>query len=241
MGRDGPHFSVFLMQRFHFPTLVTAGLITLSITVAHAQGLGGLLNQAKEKINKASQAPSGGPTRVEQAAQAAAQLERPVAPPALTADSNDEYTRALYAFADRQTFHPNGSPGETPTEFYWYCWLREKGFSIKFTWDRAVVDMNTERRTYLSPYVNLEADDLVSGLMSVYGSQLKPRLAKVKEIHFTTSPKERSLDDFGTLQGFFFSFDPGAGVLTAAMSQPDGAIGTDDSMGLTKWIIKYIK
>ena len=112
---------------------------------------------------------------------------------------------------------------------------------MRFTWDAAALKLTADNRGYLSGYVNDVANDLVKGLTSTYGALLMPRLAKVKEIHYTTSPNKRSLDEPSTLDGYFLSFNPATGVLTAALSQPDGAISVQADLAVTKWLVKYGK
>ena len=159
----------------------------------------------------------------------------------MTPASNGEYTRALLAYANTLTFHPHGESGESPEEVYWYCWLRQKGYPVRFTWDAAALKLTADNRGYLSGYINDVADDLVSGLGGTYAAQLKPRLAKVKEIHYTTPPKKRGLDELSTLAGYFLSFNPATGVLTAALSEPDGAIAVATDRAVTKWLVKNVK
>ena len=144
------------------------------------------------------------------------------------------------AYANRQTFRPSSDPDPTPSEIYSYCSLRAQGYPFRFTWDQAAINLSADNRTYLTGFLRDVSSDLIGGLSSRFGPSLKPKLVKVKEIHFTTSPKKRSLDDFGTLGGYFFSFNPTTGVLTAAMSQPDGAISISEDSFLTQWIIKYV-
>ena len=219
-------------------TLLLVAIAALALPAAHAQGLGGVLNSAKAKARQATSAPLASASP---AAAVATQAGPPATPPELTPDSNGEYTRALLSYANTLTFHPHGEAGESPSEVYWYCWLRAQGHPVRFTWDAAALKLTADNRTYLSGFVEDASTDLVSGLNGRFGPTLKPQLAKVKEIHFTTSPKKRSLDDFGTVSGFFFSFNPATGVLTAAMSEPDGVVSISEGLMLTHWITKYVK
>lgn len=216
----------------------------LSSGLAPAQGLSGFLNQAKEKIKQTPL--RGGKVVGSNPAQMGPSVVQTGGPPSLpatlTLDANEEYTTAALAYAKTQPFHPMGDSEQTPSEAYHYCELRHKGYPLDITWDKAAIALTTDNRGYLwGAYINDVLSELSSGLSSRFGPELKRRLAKVSGIHFTTSPKGRSLDDFGTLEGYFLSFDAHTGILTAAMSQPDGAISVENGLAFTKWICKYIK
>ena len=112
---------------------------------------------------------------------------------------------------------------------------------MRVTWDQAAIASSADNRTYLTAFINDLCGDLTTGLSNNYGDKLRPKLAKVKEIHFTTSPKKRSLDDKATLGGYFFSFNPATGVLQAPMSEPNGVVTISQDIALTKWIVAHVQ
>lgn len=81
----------------------------------------------------------------------------------------------------------------------------------------------------------------MGGLYSIDGPALKPLLPKVKQIHLATTPKPADARASPYLHGFFLSFDPATGVLTAAMSTPSttGSVSNDGTF--EHWIIKNVK
>ena len=225
------------MRPSRFLLLALAGGL-LAAPAAHAQGLGGVLNQAKAKAQQAGSRPVASAS---QAATAATQAGPPHTPPELNAQTNAEYTTDLMAYATRQVYRPGEDNYNIPSEIGSYCRLRQEGFPVRVSWDQAAIAASADNRTYLTAFINDLCGDLVGGLTSIYGDKLKLKLAKVKEIHFTTSPKKRSLDDKATLGGYFFRFDPATGVLQAPMSEPDGVIAISQDLALTKWIVAHVQ
>lgn len=217
--------------------LLTAALAALTFfatPASHAQGLGGLLNAAK---TKASQAGTG----VRQATQSApgalpANGEDPPTPPEMTPETQAEYTRLL--LSDTRPVVPGQMNGSYTN---WYRQLRQlEKFPIRFTWDQSALTQATEKRLWLFGNVEDFSGDLVSSLHANSGSYLRPRLAKVTEIHYTatTKPNPSNSDVPGEGQGWFFSFNPATGVLTAAFNSQSTAV--DAWKSLSKWIVKNV-
>ena len=123
----------------------------------------------------------------------------------------------------------------------WYRQLHQlQKFPVRFTWDQPALARATETRLWLFGYVEDFSGDLVANLNgSTREAALRPRLAKIKEIHFTPSDKARAMAQPGEEQGWFFSFNPGTGVLTAGFNEY--ASSTSSWSALTKWIVANVK
>ena len=226
------------------PTAALAALALFATTAAPAQGLGGMLNSAKAKASQARVTPARA-AQVAQAPAAAAQAgkggfpangEDPSTPPEMTPETEAEYTRLL--LSDTRPVVPGQSNGSYT---YSYRRLRQlQKFPVAFTWDQPALTRAVEGRIWLFGYVEDFSDDLVTSLTgSTREASLRPRLAKVKEIHFVSSDKKRTLDEPGEEQGWFYAFNPATGVLTAGFNEYASSVAAWGS--LSKWIIKHVK
>ena len=204
---------------------------------ARAQGLGGLLNKAKDKASRASQ-----PVASTRAAGSAATGPTDGAPPpvpnTLTLASQKQYANA--AQADNRDWHENQEAGT-----YWHRRLVQDipDVHIVFTWDDAAVEMMTGYPLLLWGACEDISDDLQAWGYSNQGTYFIPVLKKVKEIHFTTTTKGWAHDgDMSNPadRGYHLSFNPATGVLTAAISS-QGVSSTAQDKCFSHWIEKNVK
>lgn len=218
------------MKRFRF--LLVAALAALALPIAaHAQSLGGLLNQAKAKAH-ATAAPAlpAAPSALP------ANGEDPPTPPAMNPATQEEYTRLL--LSDTRPVVRGQMNGSYTN---WYRQLRQlQHFPIRFTWDQPALARVSDNRLWLFGYIEDFCGDLVANLNgTTRETYLRPRLAKIKEIHFTPSSKASGLDQPGQEQGWFFSFNPSTGVLTASFGEHANSVSAWSA--LTDWIVANVK
>ncbi|MGI4870925.1 MAG: hypothetical protein ACRYFX_07075 [Janthinobacterium lividum] len=216
----------------HISFLPAAALAALTLFVtpaSHAQGLGGVLNQAKARATQAAALPSA-PSALP------ANGEDPPTPPAMTAETEAEYTRLL--LSDTRPVVRGQMNGSYTN---WYRQLHQlQHFPIRFTWDQPALARVADNRLWLFGYIEDFSGDLVANLNgTTREAYLRPRLAKIKEIHFTPSSKKSGLDQPGQEQGWFFSFNPGTGVLTAGFGEYASSVSAWSA--LTNWIVANVK
>lgn len=207
--------------------LVLLATLSVGFGAAHAQGLGGMLNRAKASVSQAAPAlPSAPP----------ANGEDPPTPPAMNPATQEEYTRLL--LSDTRPV-VRGQMNASYTN--WYRQLRQlQHFPVRFTWDQPALARATETRVWLFGYIEDFSQDLVANLNgTTRETYLRPRLAKIKEIHFTPSSKKSGLDQPGQEQGWFFAFNASTGVLTASFGEYASSVSAWSA--LTKWIVANVK
>lgn len=156
----------------------------------------------------------------------------------MTPETQEDYTRLL--LSDTRPVVPGQMNGSYTN---WYRQLRQlQHFPIRFTWDQPALARCVDTRIWLFGYIEDFSSDLAGSLKgSTYEVYLRPRLAKVKEIHFTSSDKKPTpgVEIAGEEQHWFYSFDPGTGVLTAGIGEYASSVAAWSS--LSKWIIKNVK
>ena len=226
-----------------------AALALFATTASQAQGLGGMLNKAKAGLNSATattKATSGSP--VQAATQAATQTgtgDLPPAPDVYTVASEQAYAHAC--LNDKRPVLPlsENDNANSPNRYYREL-HQEYHMPLTFTWDEAAVQQLIDKRSGMlwSICEDISAD-IVRGLSHPADAPtLRPLLLKVKQIHLTTSPKHRSNQDGPAMHGYFLSFNPATGVLTAAMSTPDGInqVNTPPLDAVfDPWIMQHVK
>lgn len=205
-------------------------LILFATPATHAQGLGGVLNRAKAQATAAAPALPSAPSALP------ANGEDPPTPPAMTVETEAEYTRLL--LSDTRPV-VRGQMNASYTN--WYRQLHQlQKFPIRFTWDQPALARVADNRLWLFGYVEDFSGDLVANLNgTTREAALRSHLAKIKEIHFTPSNKARAMAQPGEEQGWFFSFNPGTGVLTASFGEYASAVS--EWSALTKWIVANVK
>lgn len=227
------------MTNFRFlPTTALAALALFATTAAHAQGLGGMLNKTKAKVGQAT-SPGASPSRATAATQAGQGTsgELPDQPNERTVAGDQAYTRAWMADT-----RPVDLTGANKGPNYYYKRLRQEyHMPLTFTWDEPAVQLLIDKRSSLWGTCEDIANDLVGGLYGIDGPAVKPLLPKVKQIHLTTTPKRADARESPFMHGFFLSFNPATGVLTAAMSIPDGTSSVQNDGVFEHWIIKHVK
>ena len=219
--------------------------LALFATAGHAQGLGGMLNQAKAKVGQATSAgasPTAATRAVTQTAQGGnfANNEPPPHPKrdVLTDDTNKEYTLLMLNDPRPVVVGNADASGEGG---YAYRAIK-KEYAIKFTWDQAALSRATKSGFTLFDYVQDACTDLRSSLRNNYEPALRARLPKVKEIHFTPTDKQSRLSTVpGVGAGWYFSFEPTTGVLTAAFNLYPTSMDNNTDHFLSLWIIQNVK
>ena len=236
------------MPTFPLRAAALAVLALFATTANQAQSLGGMLNQAKAKA-KVSQATSAGasPRRAAAAATGATEYQLP---PNLSNDPSipemEAYARAMLADPRPLSANEMRGSGDEPNRLYRKLTLNE-GYPVKFTWDQGAMAIFKKRQVGLFPTIEDFCEDLDGGVQSYtgYHVQLGAALHKVKEIHFTSVAKPAETGDYGQERGFWFSFNPATGVLTAAMTAAEGRPGpssvSGSSAALTWWLRKHIQ
>ena len=226
------------------PTAALAALALFATTASYAQGLGGMLNQAKAKA-KVNQATSAGARPGRAATAAATQATQATdyqVPRNLSQDPSieemEEYARGMLADP-----RPAGRDCDDDNCVYRRLTI-DQGYPIKFTWDQAAVVNFKQTHTGLFPYIRDLSGDFVQNInndVSIYHVPLMKVLHKVKEIHLTSKPKLVNTGEPGQDNNWWFSFNPATGVLTAAMCTGKGPNSL--SMGhspLVQWVIRYV-
>ena len=224
----------FVQARF-----VLGVLLLLLPASSFAQGLGGLLNKAKTKLDQVSNQVNKTTTKPVDAALPTtptglpANGEDPPTPPEMTPQTQEEYTRLLLSDT-----RPVVRGSSSYTAAYRQL-VQLQHVPIRFSWDQPALVRCVESRIWLNGYISDLSSDLTSSLNgSTYEVYLRPRLAKIKAIHFTPSDQARSLDSPGAEQGWFFSFNAASGVLTAGFNEYASSVSAWSS--LSKWIIKNV-
>lgn len=238
------------MHPFPLRAAALAVLALFATTANQAQSLGGMLNQAKAKTQaKVSQATSAGasPRRAAAAATGATDYQLP---PNLSNDPSikemEDYARAMLADPRPLSADEMRGSGNEPNRLYRKLTLNE-GYPVKFTWDQGAMAIFKKNQVGLFPTIENFCEDIDGGIASYtsYHVQLGAALHKVKEIHFTSVVKPAMTGDYGQDRGFWFSFNPASGVLTAAMTNSETLPGpssvSGSSSALTWWIRKHIQ
>lgn len=217
-------------------TTTLAMLLLIATTSTQAQGLNGLLNKVKVKAGQVTTTPT---TTDTQAAPGGLPTngEDPPTPPEMTPQTQEAYTRLL--LSDTRPVVRGQMNGSYTN---WYRQLRQlQHVPISFTWDQPALARCVDSRIWLFGYVEDFSNDLVGSLNgSTYEGYLRPRLAKIKAIHFTPSDQKPDphVDIAGQEQKWFYSFNPATGVLTAGFNEYASSVAAWSS--LSKWIIKNI-
>ena len=227
------------------PTAALAALALFATTASYAQGLGGMLNQAKTKVGQAA-----AKTPAATATTAAAGATKYQLPANLFQDPSieemEEYARQMLADPRPLSASEMRGDGNDPNRLYRKLTLNE-GFPLKFTWDKGAMAVFKKNQVGLFPTIEDFCEDLDGGVQSYTGYHvaLGAALHKVKEIHFTSIAKPAMTGDYGQDRGFWFSFNPATGMLTAAMTNSETLPGpssvSGSSSALTWWIRKHIR
>ena len=232
-------------QTHHFRAAALAAL-ALFATAGHAQGLGGMLNKAKAKVNQATSAPtrSAGPAVAQTATQAAHGNTGPIpdspSMSALTVDNNIEFAQTVLA-----NHRPWVKGQGTGDDDYFYRFMRDEYKApLKFTWDRSYVEFITPKHYYLWSVIEnvceKSFDDYDPNNQAVRYNRAK-RL-KIKEWHFTTTTKRPNGEDqYAGAQGYVMSWNPATGVLTCAISIPYNSISNFRGEDIVNFINDNIK
>lgn len=251
------------MRNHLLPTAALAALALFATTAGSAQGLGGMLNQAKDKARQAADraanqvksdvlngpsksnsadgpsktSPADGPPRKGNPAEEATTEETANDGPKMpeTAAEQTSYARAMMA-----DFRPMSVNDIEPPRNYGYRRLiRKAKIPLQLTWDDAAAQGAVDARIVMWNYIEYMCDDLAGSLQGEQGAYLKAALQKVKEIHLTRKRNPASYTNM------WYSFNPGTGVLTAAINVDDGPEvslpgGGGGSMGrgVADWILK---
>ena len=228
--------------------LRTAALAALALFAAahpHAQSLGGMLNKAKAKVGQATSAGASS-GRATAAATKATEYQLPAN---LSNDPSieemEDYARQLLADPRPLSADEMRGNGNEPNRLYRKLTLNE-GYPIKFTWDKGAMAIFKKNQVGLFPTFENFCEDLDGGIQPYTGYHvfLGAALHKVKEIHMTSIAKPAMTGDYGQDRGFWFSFNPATGVLTAAMTDSETLPGpksvSGSSSALTWWIRKHI-
>ena len=224
-------------------TAALAALALFATTAAHAQGLGGVLNQAKAKVSQAASA-GASPSRATAAAAQATDYQLPAnLPNDPSIAEMEEYARAM--LADPRPV-PKEHFGDSSDGNQWYRRLtRNEGYPLKFTWDHAAMVNFKDKHSGLFPYIENFCEGLVAQLApyTARHAQLGAALRKVKEIHMSCVPKPEKKGEPGEESNWFFSFSPATGVLTATMpgSETYGGPAAITDASLAKWIISHVR
>jgi len=224
------------------PIFRAAALAALALlaTASHAQGLGGMLNKAKAKVGQATQTTRTPATAATQATQATEYKLPEYYPQDPSIEEMEEYARAMMA---------DPRPAGRDCRDYNCIYRRltiDQGYPIKFTWDQAAMAKFKKSYSGLFPFIIDISGNLVGTIAndgSIFHAPLIKVLHKVKEIHLTSKPNLIDKDEPGQAQGWWFSFNPATGVLTAAMST-NGISPNSLSMGhgtLSEWITRYVR
>lgn len=202
-------------------------------TTGLAQGLGGMLNQAKAKVSQA----------VPQTAPNTSGELPPENNADLTVDSQQRYAHAVLANTRPWV---NGQDTGAPDYFYRQL-RREFRAPTTFGWDAGAVRFLTAKNRSLWDTCEDIATQLARSA-APSGTQraaLLGALRKVKEIRLSTTPATPTGDD--REYGYIKSFDPATGVLTAAIAVGPNAnqsyplgVGVSGT-NFTDWIIKHVK
>lgn len=217
--------------------LTTSGLLLLAISATYAQGLGGLLNKAKQKINQTTSTPT-------QTTQDTEYQLPPNLPNDPSIEEMEKYARAM--LADTRPV-PKSEWGSTSDGNQYYRRLTQnEGYPIKFTWDKEAVTILQKRQSALFGYFEDFSSDLVSQLAPYTERhvQVGTALRKVKEIHFTSIAKPEMTGEDGQQQGWWFSYNPTTGVLSAAITASENLPGPSSlysAASLSKWIVRHIR
>ncbi len=198
-----------------FRAAALAALALFATTApGHAQGLGGMLNKAKAKVNQATQTQT--PRTPAAAATQATEYQVPRnLPQDPSIEEMEEYARAMMA-------DPRPAGRDCRDENCTYRRLTiDRGYPIKFTWDQAAMAKFKKSYSGLFPFI-IDISGNLLGTINNDGSNfhlpVSKALHKVKEIHLTSKPNLIDKDEPGQAEGWWFSFNPATGVLTAAMS-----------------------
>lgn len=188
-----------------------AMLILMATTLSHAQGLGGLLNKAKAKVNQA--------TNTSPAPAWATQDNNgpiPESPPVngLTVENQQAFARSVL------DNHRPWVVGEgTHDDDYFYRYLRQEyKVPVKFTWDQPFVAYITPKSRYLWSII----EDMCEAIFAKCdpaesrNRYFLANMSKVREIHLTTIYRPLRESDPGYDTGYLLSFDPATGILSAA-------------------------
>jgi len=212
------------------PIFRAAALAALALfaTAGHAQGLGGMLNKAKAKVNQATSAPtrSAGPAVAQTATQAAQGNTGPIpdspSMSALTVDNNIEFAQTVLAN------HRPFTAGERTVDADYFYRFNRDGYHapIQYTWDRPYVAFITPRHYYLFSVIENFSEEMHSYYDPTETSNryARAKMLKIKEMHFTTTPQPAP-DKYAGHSGYVLSWNAATGVLTAAISVAPGNRG----------------
>jgi len=230
-----------------FRAAALAALALLATFAASAQGLGGMLNKAKAKVNQATSAgasPSraatagANPSEMTPATIEAAQQNYPQDP---SIEEMQEYARTLMADP-----RPAGRDCRDRNCPYRRLTI-DQSHPIKFTWDQAAMVKFKKHYTDLWSFIDDFSGNIGTTLTndgSIFHVPVSKVVHKVKEIHITSKPNLEDTGKPGEEVGWWFSFNPATGVLTASMST--NGIGPNSltmsrSGTLSAWITRYVK
>ncbi len=225
------------------PSTALAALALFATTApSHAQGLGGMLNQAKAKVTQTTSAPqrSAGPALAQATQGNTGPLPDAPSMSQLTVDNNIEFAQTVLA-----NHRPWVKGQGTGDDDYYYRLLRDEYHApLKFTWDRPYVEFITRQQTYLW----FVMENVSEKIFDQYNPNIpagrynRAKMLKIKEWHFTTTTKRPNGEDrYAGAQGYVMSWNPATGVLTCAISIPGNVISAFRGEDITNFVNDNIK
>ncbi len=231
-------------------TLFRAALAALALfataTASHAQGVGGLLNKAKAKVNQATSA-GANPRRAATATASQAVQgndgELPPRPDDLTnVETMELYTQMIYS-----NTRPYDPDDREYADQYYRRMVYMYHMPIKITWDRATIVYHAGHGSQMTDWIEAWCSQLAAGAnngnSAVY---VKPHAMKIKELHFGTTQALPTKED-NELTGFNLAWNPATGVLRIDVCTKPGYTPNlrryepTQGQGLNNWLIKNIK
>ncbi len=225
-----------MYRNFQRCALTIAIAVSSSVCISHAQGLGGLLNKAKDKANGAG-VPISAPASAQGIGRGTG-LDSTGHPKHIQPESMSTPARER-ALADAIMHDPKPGTNEDHDGEAYLKMKQEYGFAPAYTADDSFftsVPNFQGRANYYIDWIDKVSSEFHGSCTSTYGDQLQSGSKKIKTIHFATRAEKVNPDD--ELEGWKFAWDKSTGTLTIFFG--DTLRTWSYTHPLSKWVAKNI-